>query len=879
MKIYYFNSTHWDREWYLPFQSFRYELVETFNHLVKTMEQHPEFRIFCLDGQTVVLEDYADIEPYNAKRLRALIEQGRVVVGPWYTMPDEYSVSGESLIRNLSFGMKLAEKWGGKPLMYGYINDIFGHIAQLPQILNGFGINGAYISRGLGDTDFNHFVWSSPNGSTVYTTVGDYSYFKLRVMSKFGMAEFKEKFREFMELSISRCKIPVVFISNTWDHSLANPEIVKVFRLIKEMYPEAEICDVTPDVMANELGKYADKIPHIGGELCMPMAGKNGIADNLDTLYHCISSYYPIKQYNDYCQNILEQRIEPMIAVSRIEGREFNRRYIEKAYEYLLKNHAHDSICGCSVSAVHKDMIYRFDQVRQICNCLYEEYLKGERDIQYSADVKNEYVIKIFNSLPRTAKKCYSADVRFYDDFNKSSGRYTETEKVNNFKIFDTQGKEIPYQILDVQKGVLTRSIKHAQYSYRQDVYKIAFEAETPAFGYAEYKLMPSDEKVGCADTLPYGENWAENGIIRLDIEKDGSLKIFDIKNSKVYERLNIFADDGEIGDGWKHQAPVNNETVYADSAKVVLIYAGAFEVKFRIEQTLSLPESFDFTVGSRSERRCEMRITSFVTVQKDSPTVKVEVALENCAKDHRLRVLFPTNVTGDKYFAGQAFYQVERKTGFDRATVSYREPDVPERNMNGIVGKRGADGCGIAFVSAEGLHEAACFDNRESTIAVTLFRAFQSVVMQNNDNGGQLQKKMKFRYALIPLDSNCTYSDLLDVRQDLSETDMIYSGRVENGDAANSPKSYFEIKNRNIALSIFKCSEDKSGYILRTFNTTGDVQSGKISFGFDVEKVYLTDLNENEISELSFLDNSVMLQWTPYEIKTVKITKFVKGE
>ena len=103
------------------------------------------------------------------------------------------------------------------------------------------------------------------------------------------------------------------------------------------------------------------------------------------------------------------------------------------------------------------------------------------------------------------------------------------------------------------------------------------------------------------------------------------------------------------------------------------------------------------------------MRITSFVTVQKDSPAVKIEVSVDNRAKDHRLRVLFPTNVTGDKYFAGQAFYQVERKTGFDRKTVSYREPDVPERNMNGIVGKRGADGCGIAFVSAEGLHEAAC--------------------------------------------------------------------------------------------------------------------------------------------------------------------------
>lgn len=163
--------------------------------------------------------------------------------------------------------------------------------------------------------------------------------------------------------------------------------------------------------------------------------------------------------------------------------------------------------------------------------------------------------------------------------------------------------------------------------------------------------------------------------------------------------------------------------------------------------------------------------------------------------------------------------------------------------------------------------------------LPVTLFRAFQSVVMQNNDKGGQLQKKMEIQVCAVPACSSRTYSDLLDVRHDLSETDMIYSGRVENGDAANSPKSYFEIKNRNIALSIFKCSEDKSGYILRTFNTTGDVQSGEISFGFDAEKAYLTDLNEKEISELSVLDNLVILQWTPHEIKTVKITKFVNGE
>jgi len=873
MKIYYFNSTHWDREWYLPFQSFRYELVETINHLIESMEQHPEFKLFCLDGQTVVLEDYADIEPQNADRLRKLIEQGRVVVGPWYTMPDEFAVSGESLIRNLITGIRLSKEWGGEPLKYGYVNDIFGHIAQMPQILNGFGINGAYICRGLGDTDFNHFVWKSPDGSVVYSTIGEYAYFKLRIMSKFGTEEFVEKFKEFMDLTIKRCKIPVVFISNTWDHSLANPDIVKVFALIKEMYPEAEICDVTLDVMAEELKKHENEIPHITGELCKPMEGKNGIANNLDTLYHCISSYYPLKKYNDYCQNILEHRIEPIIAVCKIEGKEFNRRYIEKAYQYLLKNHAHDSICGCSVSEVHNDMVYRFDQVKQICDCLYEEYLKTERDIQWSPEPKSDYIIKIFNFLPFRRRKCYTAQVRFYKDFEKKHGRYTQTEKINSFKIFDTTGNEVPYQILSVRKNVLTRAIKHAQYSYKQDVYTIAFEAEVPAFGYAEYKLLPSDEKVGYSDTLSYGKNWAENEHIRLDIHGDGSLCIFDRKNNKTYDNLNIFADDGEIGDGWKHQAPINDEIFYSGDAKISLVSASAFEVKFRIEQTVSLPKDFDNLTGTRSAEKAQLRLTSFVALQKGSPAVTVEISLDNCVKNHRLRVLFPTNVKGDTYFAGQAFYMVERKTGFDRTIVSYQEPDVLERNMNGIVGKRGEDGCGIAFVSAEGLHEVGC-DDKDSTIAVTLFRAFSSVVMKDNDTGGQLQGSMDFKYALMPIDSECTYADMLAVQHDLSATDMIYSGRVETGEAANLAKSYIEIQNRNIAISIFKCSEDGSGYILRTFNTSADTQDSRISFGFNIKHAAYTDLNEKEISELTVTENAVDLCWKPYEIKTVKVTE-----
>ena len=137
-KIYYLNGTHWDREWYLPFQEFRYNLVKMVDDMVSKLRNDENFKLFTFDGQTIVLEDYKEIAKDRADKLQKLIEEGRVLVGPWYVMPDEFLVSGESLIRNLMKGHKLAKEWGTEAWKYGYICDIFGHIAQMPQIFKGF---------------------------------------------------------------------------------------------------------------------------------------------------------------------------------------------------------------------------------------------------------------------------------------------------------------------------------------------------------------------------------------------------------------------------------------------------------------------------------------------------------------------------------------------------------------------------------------------------------------------------------------------------------------------------------------------------------------------------------------------------------------------
>src|SRR6266567_1504157 len=159
--------THWDREWYQTFQQFRMRLVSTIDTLLDILDRDPKFSYFMLDGQTIVLDDYLEVCPEQEERLRQHIRAGRILVGPWYLQPDEFLVSGEALVRNLQIGLHRASQFG-EPMHVGYVPDCFGHIAQLPQILRGFGIDNAIFWRGVGaEAHKSEFYWAAPDGTSV----------------------------------------------------------------------------------------------------------------------------------------------------------------------------------------------------------------------------------------------------------------------------------------------------------------------------------------------------------------------------------------------------------------------------------------------------------------------------------------------------------------------------------------------------------------------------------------------------------------------------------------------------------------------------------------------------------------------------------------
>ena len=866
--IYYMCSTHWDREWYLPFQGFRYNLVKMMDDMLEILENDKDFEVFTLDGQTIVLEDYKEIASMRSKKLQKYIKEGRVLVGPWYVMPDEFLVSGESLIRNLMVGYEVSKEWGSSPWKYGYVNDVFGHIAQMPQIFSGFGIKGTYLGRGMGnDKDISHFIWKAPDGSECIAYLGQYCGFSAPLVAcNFGQENFDNSVRTYINNEIQKSDVPVVLIMHTGDHKFADKNVPAIKKRIEQLYPNATVKQVSLEEMVKQVEKYYDMLPVVNGELSKtcknPIDQSNG---SLVLVANSISSYYSLKQYNDRCQNLLENCIEPMVLMAKLMGNPLDRTYIDLAYRYLLKNQPHDSICGCSIDETHNDMIYRYAQIENICDALKYDFLKTENDFSDS----QEYILTVYNFEPYTIRKNVTAQLEFSGYFTKTVDRFGANEQIDAFEIYDINGKKIPYQIINIEFDRIKRV--EGQRIVKTRRYTVVFEDVIPGMGYVQYKVCPTYPCSFFEKGLLSGNDFAENEFIRLDITPFGELEIFDKKNNKHYTKLNRFIDDGENGDGWWHMPLKNDLIINSVSAPCIIekVSDGALLTMFKITKQVSIPASFDEYAHTRSNCRVTVDIVSTVTVYANSPVIDVRTTVNNCAKDHRLRVVIPSTISSDKYFAGQAFYKIERSTKLNPDTQLYYEREMREKNMNGIIGVTDEDGCGITFVSAEGLHEGTVDEHGDITI--TLLRSFHKVLMQPDAQNSQLQQTLEYRYAIVPMSTNTEYSDLLMIQKNISNFDVVKFDKNPKGNTLDK-KSFIEIDNKNIFSSIIKISQDNSGYIVRVFCASDIPQKANIKFNIEIKSANFTDLNECAKEEIVTKDNTVALELSPWQIVTIKV-------
>ena len=345
--------THWDREWYLPFEFFRLRLGSVVDGVLDTLERDPSFTSFTLDGQAIVLEDYVEVRPENAGRLQALLDAGRLEAGPSYVLPDELLVGGEPLVRNLLLGRRVCRRFGVEPSGAGYLPDSFGHPAQLPQILAGFGIRTFLFSRGMGDQIDDVgvvFRWhAGPAEVVACQMLPHYDNFA-RLTWHHDAAERLRAIVEHFGEAVSAAGQDEIVLANGSDHLPIEPELPEILGGLEETFGTEF-----------RIGRYDEHAPSPDG---LPVYEGELVDGRLQNILRGVNSArIYLKQANERAEQRLLS-IETAAALRTLrEDAPYPAADLRLAWRDLLRNQPHDSICGCSSDEVHRDMLVRYEQL------------------------------------------------------------------------------------------------------------------------------------------------------------------------------------------------------------------------------------------------------------------------------------------------------------------------------------------------------------------------------------------------------------------------------------------------------------------------------------------------------------------------------------
>lgn len=878
--VFYFASTHWDREWYLPFQSFRSRLVTTMEEILDTLENDPAFSQFILDGQTVPLEDYLAVKKEDQSRLTALLTQKRLLAGPWYTMPDENLVSGESLICNLFLGHQAVSSLTGEDavLPLGYLCDCFGHIAQMPQILNGFHISSAILGRGTNEESCpSFFLWEAPDKSrcAVYKVpescgYGTFFYEVYAPSSKdVDDGGLLNRAVSYIEKELQRSCLPYVLLMDGMDHTSIHPQAPGLLKQLKDYFScSAYLGSV--DILFQKVWENAALLPVLSGELRQPA---KLLEEHNRLIPGTLSSRYDLKKKNDVISLLLEKLSLPMAALSLLKGSAIPPGYADTAYRYLLKNHAHDSICGCSIDEVHRDMHYRFRQAeligREICHIAMARLTGLENASGQKGD---RLKLTIFHPFPFSVTREAEAELWLPPSFPCRFDEMVPSENVCQFRLIDADGKEVPYQITNIQKNSTVR-LPGDFYGEIADRYQLVFTVSLPAMGYTEYKILPSPAPVRFMDSMKTGDYSAENDFLRLELHRDGSLELTDKLSGHCFHDLISFKDNGETGDGWTSRPPVPDRTVFSSFAvSVECTLDGPCACSFCITHILHIPECMDYNrqYTKRSERTRPLQIKTHLTLWKHTPYLKCRTVVENNCLDHKLTLSLRTGIPSETYMSEQAFAFIERPAGTDPRTNNWKEADCPGKSFSHIVYRSRQDGSGLAFLSCGGLHEAGALTGEEGRMDICLFRSFGKTFLTDGQPDGQLQGTLSFDYALLPVHSKMTMTELVNQKDSLALPLPCFTSKTAADYRPAASKKGFSLSTDGLYLSLLAPGRKNPALLtVRLVNYSSSAVSDILECPLPIADAWEADLLEEPLCRAQFSGNRLMLTLPPHKIQT----------
>lgn len=885
------SHTHWDREWYQSYEMFRMRLCDLMDHLLEILEENENY-VFHLDSQTVVLEDYLEIHPKRRSELEKYISNGQIIVGPWYVQNDFYLSSGESTIRNLLIGTEIAQDFGQCGRIC-YCPDQFGIIGQLPQIMTQFDLKGFVFGRGNTSVTEGadgpvikssppEFYWRGTDGTTVKSVCMIRWYNNAQRFSKDikkAEALIRLNDKEFDIVS----KVPFRLLMNGVDHLEPQEDLFPILAKLNGVLDDANIYQGKLEQYLYQTFDYIEKnncdVPTFEGEL------RNG--HDLNILQGTLSSRVYLKQQNELCEKLLMNRLEPLYSMLSHNGfgKEYPADYFHYLWKELIKNHAHDSICGCSNDIVHKQMEGRFPKIIQTAEKLIE---RGMRLAAFHSDAQNisesDYIVVLANTTE--CRKSDVASVRL---------NFPKTEEVSGFEVLDKNGNPVDFVLNSLSdKEINVYSPINLPSSIKVDAFDVSFAVKDMLpFSFEYFVIRPNKKAVLKKSEFLPETRTIENDGYKVSVNSDNQLVLtVKGKNIDICDFIS-FEDTADIGDSYTFK-DLQGDTAISSAGKIIKtnVERNSIYETLYLQYEIMLPCCFDGK--KRSDNFIPHTINVSVTLSHLNGNIKVAYDFDNKSKDHRLRVRIKTGICSDSTSAMSAFEMVERKIGSFKVKDA-RGADLPNYGLITI-----SDDGSTAAIYSTGLHEyeqLSC----DGDIALTVVRATGGIVGRNNvESGdewvtpeGQCLRHIEGSFVIAYTESQMsavkeynavrnpilTYFESVDSRkfsggrvalQDSEVDELFYPDDRYKGEVVVAGNSVTDVENENVIVTAFTQAFHSKETIIRLCNMSKKEQtvSVKLPKGtINANKIYLNEV----IKENLFAENgAVQVKLAPAEISTI---------
>ncbi|MBC1980784.1 alpha-mannosidase [Listeria welshimeri] len=742
-KAHIISHSHWDREWFLPLESLRFRLVTLMDEVEALLDKENGFNHFHMDGQMIMLEDYLAVKPAKKEKMKQLVLEGKLRIGPWYMLQDAFLTSGEANIRNLQYGLEMAEEFGQVEKI-GYFPDTFGLYGQVPQLMRQAGFDTVVFGRGVNPTGFNNQVfdsafaskysemfWESPDGSKVLGILlaNWYSNGNEIPVDKEEAKDFWDKKLADVERFASTDDW---LFMNGCDHQPVQIDLAEALEVARELYPDV-------DFIHSHFEKYQDavkaglkpeKLQTVHGELTSQQS------DGWSTLANTASSRIYLKQANAKIERLLERLAEPISVMATEAGVSYPHEYLAFAWKLLMENQIHDSITGCSLDKVHREMEARFEKVEQTTMAIIQN--AAQKITEQIATNDAGIPITVFHAggmeATRTVELELETDAIHFSDmhFELIPDELAKLPE-QSFRLETKDGKEIPV-IVESLGARFNYNLPERKFrdSYFARKYKLTFVVENlPAVGYETIYAYPVHLEDNNTEITQ--DFQLENRYLKVEVAPNGTYTILDKQTAVEIAGVGAYEDAGDIGNEYMFKETGDNLRLNTlDSTPSIRVLredelGKTIEIKHEIEIPVSASKAFaeekrrlvwhPDRKSDRSENHTTFRITTELTLNKQDKQLNIRINFVNSVDDHRLRVILPTGKQTETHQAGSVFEVVTR------ANKQVKEWTNPAKDNR----KQGFVASGNMVVASLGLPEYEVSEQGDS-IELTLLRAVSEI-------------------------------------------------------------------------------------------------------------------------------------------------------